>query len=74
MNRKHRRAERIKCETNFYESYIRHLPEVPVDAPIERGKVYHIVCRHDVWCSIYDGGGLCNCDVEITRHVEVKRS
>jgi hypothetical protein len=73
MNRKHRRAEHIKRETNFYESYIRHLPEVPVDAPLERGKVYHIVCHHDVWCSIYDGG-ICNCDVEVTRHVEVKRS
>lgn len=73
MNRHERRVARKKREGDFYNDYIRHLPEVPVDAPMERGKVYHSVCHHDDWCAIYHGGE-CNCNVVVTRHVEVKRS
>jgi hypothetical protein len=73
MNRKQRRAARINRETDFYHDYIRHLPEVPHSAPFEKGKVYHIVCHHDDWCTIYDGCD-CNCNVIMTRHVEVRRS
>jgi hypothetical protein len=74
MNRHQRRAARRNIENKFYNDYVRHLPKVSLDTPIERGKVYHLVFHHDDWCTIYDGGGACNCDVIVTRHVEPKRS
>lgn len=56
-------------ENAFYNNYIQHLPQVPVDAPLERGRVYHAVMHHDAWCGIYKGKA-CNCNPIITRHVE----
>jgi hypothetical protein len=74
MNRRERRRARAMAQHNdFYNNYITHLPTVPPGAPLERGRVYHMVMHHDDWCSIYSGGG-CNCDPIITRHVDPKRS
>ena len=74
MNRhERRRARRIAQENKFYLNYIQHLPQIPLDAPHERGRVYHLVFNHDGWCAFYDGGA-CNCNPHITRHVEPKRS
>jgi hypothetical protein len=78
MNRHQRRAARAKREGDFYQNYIQQLPEVPMEAPLERGRLYHTVCHHDPWCAIYDtdtgGLGQCNCNVVLTRHIEPRRS
>jgi hypothetical protein len=51
---------------------------VPLDAPLERGRVYHMVCYHDDWCGIYDRpfGTLadCTCSPTFARHVEPERA
>jgi len=41
-------------ENGFHTSYVQHLPRVPLDAPLERGRVYHTVVHHDEWCAIYN--------------------
>ena len=41
-------------EQEFFENYIKHLPQVPLDAPIEPGRLYHKVIAHDDWCAIYN--------------------
>lgn len=76
MNRhERRRARRIDKdkETKFFNDYVAHLPRVPLNEPLERGRVYHMVVAHDDWCAFY-GGGECNCNPEITQHIEPKRS
>lgn len=72
-NRHERRRARKMAQNKFYDGYIRHLPSVPLEAPLERGRVYHMVVFHDDWCAFYGGGG-CNCDPIITKHVEPRRS
>ena len=64
---------RKERENRFYTEHIRHLPQVPLDVPYERGRVYHTVMAHDDWCEIYKGNE-CNCDPIVTRHIEPKRS
>ena len=54
------RARKMQRHNHFYSEYIRHLPNVPVDAPYERGQVNHLVFHHDEWCAIYDDKE-CNC-------------
>jgi len=74
MNRhERRRADKIVRENRFYRDYIRHLPRIPTDAPYERGRLYHTVFFHDDWCAIYSGGA-CNCNPDIVRHIQPKRS
>jgi hypothetical protein len=74
MNRHERRREaKMNAHNNFYNEYIKHLPQVPVDAPIERGTVHHMVVMHDDWCAFYDDKE-CNCNPIITRHAEPVRS
>jgi hypothetical protein len=73
MNRAQLRRAACKIREGELQNYIHHLPEVPVDAPMERGKVYHYVFHHDPWCTVYDGGGECNCNVEITKHADLMR-
>jgi Fe-S-cluster containining protein len=74
MNRHdRRRARKMDRENKFYEGYVRGLPRVPLDAPLERGRVYHLVVQHDSWCAFYDGQE-CNCDPIITKHEEPIRS
>jgi hypothetical protein len=60
-------------ENRFYEGYVRHLPRVPLDAPFEAGRVYHLVHFHDEHCSFYSGK-QCNCSPVIERRVEPRRS
>lgn len=74
MNRhERRRADKIARENRFYHDYIRHLPRIPINAPYERGRLYHTVSFHDDWCAIYSGGA-CNCNPNIVRHIEPQRS
>ena len=82
MNRHERRAAAARRQRNqeghntFYQRYVQHLPQVPLDAPLERGRVYHEAHHHDDWCRIYDTGNPadCNCNPAVTRHVEPRRS
>ena len=67
-----RKSERIRSRHNaFFETYIRHLPEVPLDAPLEPGRVYHAVIAHDDNCRFYATERLadCNCDPLVKRFV-----
>jgi hypothetical protein len=74
MNRhQRRRARRIAHHNKFYRNYVRHLPRLPIDAPLERGRVYHMVFHHDEWCAFYSGAP-CNCNPIISRHAEPVRS
>jgi hypothetical protein len=79
MNRRARRAAAARARkrhSDFYADYVRHLPRVPADAPIEPGKIYHIVCHHDDWCKFYETENFadCNCEVIISKHIEPRRS
>jgi hypothetical protein len=81
MNRHERRkaaarARGIKGHSAFYKTYIRQLPRAPLDAPLEPGRVHHIVFHHDDWCRFYDTNNIsdCNCSPNITRHIEPGRS
>jgi hypothetical protein len=68
------RREKVKAGHNrFHNDYVRHLPSVPLDAPLEPGRVYHEVHAHDDDCRIYSGKA-CSCNPVITRHVEPKRT
>jgi hypothetical protein len=60
----------------LYQEYVRHLPEVPLDASLLRGRIGHRVFHHDDWCRFYEteNPADCNCDVVVTRHVEPVRS
>ena len=76
-NRHTRRAAAARARhSGFYQSYVRHMPEVPVDAPLERGHVYHTVIQHDDWCRFYQTENIadCNCKPIISRHIEPERS
>ena len=72
MNRKQRRAMRARAD-KLYEDYLRHLPEVPLNEPLEPGKVQHVVYFHDDGCSIF-AGGECNCSPTVERRAEPTRS
>jgi hypothetical protein len=74
MNRhQRRRAARMARHNQLYETYVRHLPRVPLDAPLERGRVYHMVYFHDEQCAFYSGKS-CNCQPTVSRHAEPERS
>jgi hypothetical protein len=63
MNRhQRRRARRMTRHNKFYQTYVRHLPRIPLDAPLDRGRVYHLVVQHDEWCQF------------VSRYVEPRRS
>ena len=81
MNRYERRravarARNIKKHEAYYATYVKHLPRMAIDAPLEPGRIHHIVCSHDDWCRFYDTNNLadCNCNAVITRHIEPVRS
>jgi hypothetical protein len=81
MNRHDRRAAKARARrmhwyNRFYLDHIRHLPRIPLDAPYERGRVYHFVTHHDEWCEFYDHGRVadCNCSPRFSRHIEPVRS
>jgi hypothetical protein len=74
MNRKERRRQAAKDRHNsFVRDYVQHLPEVGAECVNNPG-FHHMVCYHDDWCSIYDGGGRCNCNPIVKFHSEPKRS
>lgn len=75
MNRhERRRREAMKAKQNrFYDNYVRHLPQVPLDAALEPGRVYHAVMAHDDDCRIYSSQP-CSCNPVVTRHLEPNRS
>jgi hypothetical protein len=80
MNRHARRKAaaqaRRRGHNEYYETYVKHLPQAPIGEPLERGRVHHLVFHHDDWCRFYETGNFvdCNCDVLLTRHVEPERS
>jgi hypothetical protein len=79
MNRHERRRVASRARHNkLVEDYVQHLPAAPLNAPLERGRVYDMVCYHDDWCGIYDKpfGTLtdCNCSPTFARHVEPERA
>jgi hypothetical protein len=79
MNRHERRRKVVmERQDRFVYDYVHYLPEIPVDAPVEPGRVYHVAYYHEQWCKIYDAGscGLasCNCNPDVRRFVEPKRS
>ena len=80
MNRHERRvakarSNRLRLHNQFYLDHIQHLPRVPLDAPLERGRVYHFVTYHDEWCGFYDRGHVadCNCNPNFSRFIEPVR-
>jgi hypothetical protein len=79
MNRHERRhAARRSRQNKFYREYVSQLPEMPLNAPFERGRMYHVAVFHDDWCSIYskDAGTMadCNCNPIVRRYAEPRRS
>lgn len=79
MNRAARRraaALSRKRHNTFFRDYIRHLPEVDLDAPLERGRVHHVVFAHDDNCGFYATERLadCTCSPIVRRFVEPRRS
>ena len=71
-----RKSERVRSRHNaFFRSYIRHLPEVEPDAPLEPGRVYHVVFAHHDNCAFYATERLadCTCDPQVRRFVEPER-
>ena len=56
-------------ENKLFEDYISKLPQVPLDAPLERGRLYHTVVQHDDWCGIYNDAA-CNCSPIVSRYIE----
>jgi hypothetical protein len=57
MNRHERRRQAASARRNrhnsLYLDYVRHLPQVSMEAPLEGGCVYHVVYAHDDDCGIY---------------------
>src|SRR4051812_14050298 len=67
MNRHDRRAAAARAKgrhSKFFEEYIRHLPQLPLDAPRKPGTVEHLVIHHDDWCGFYETENMedCNCN------------
>jgi hypothetical protein len=60
----------------FYHRYVKHLPEIPFDAPPEHGRTYHVVELHQKRCGFLRrwNPDECDCEPTLRRHVEPKRS
>jgi hypothetical protein len=79
MNRHQRRAAAARsrdAHSAWFRDYVSHLPEVPVDAPLERGRLYHMCVFHDDWCRFYEteNPAHCNCNPTVRQYAEPKRS
>jgi len=73
MNRQQRRRQAAMARHNdFYERYVRHLPEAGPEV-IGKPGVSHMVFLHDERCPFYDGKA-CNCDPQIKFFAEPQRS
>jgi len=62
----------MQRQNNFFNDYVRHLPEVGPEALGKPG-VSHVVFCHDEGCRIYDGKG-CNCSPEVRFFAEPNRT
>jgi hypothetical protein len=67
------RIDPWQLDNKFYRNYLQYSPEVPLDASLRRGRVWHIVVAHDGWCAFFSGA-KCNCNPTITKHAEPSRS
>ena len=82
MNRHDRRAAAARAKgarakhDNIFENYIRHLPQLPLGAPMQPGTVEHLVIHHDETCRFYENENImeCNCDFIMSRYIEPERS
>jgi hypothetical protein len=68
MNRAHRR--RAASDARRSRGYWHRLASAHRHGAFEhhRGQVVHAMVAHDAWCSIYKGGGACNCVPDISLH------
>jgi len=77
MNRQQRRRHAaMERHNRFVDKYVRHLPEVSLEAlgeSLGRPGVMHAVYYHDDWCRIYDGKD-CNCKPDVRFFAEPRRS
>jgi hypothetical protein len=72
-----RKCERVRSKHNaHFCNHIRHLPEVALEAPMEPGRLYHLVFAHDNDCRFYERERLedCSCRPLVKRYVEPRRS
>jgi hypothetical protein len=73
VNRQQRRRQAaISRQNEFYDTYVRHLPEVGPEV-LAQPDVCHVVVSHDEWCAHYDGKA-CNCSPDIRFFAEPERS
>jgi len=54
---------------SYRRKLLRHLKESPLPA----GRVSHCEVRHDDWCALLKGSGLCNCNPDIETGVRIDR-
>jgi hypothetical protein len=54
-------------------NYIQHLPRVPLDAPEEAGRRYHLISHHEPSCRSWTTERFedCDCRVAFTKHLAV---
>jgi hypothetical protein len=59
-----------------YHRYVRHLPQIALDAPAESGRTYHLAVLHKKRCGYFRHHNLddCDCRPVLRRHVEPIRS
>ena len=72
-----RKAERVRSRHNaLFETYLRHLPELPEGEPFERGRIYHVAVCHSHDCRFYMTQNFrdCDCSPEVRRFLEPERS
>jgi hypothetical protein len=75
MNRHERSAARrraAKMAETYFRTNLPFLERVPLGRP-ERGRVCHVVFRHDDWCDYFEGDE-CNCSPTIERYAEPRRA
>jgi hypothetical protein len=77
--RKHQEGSREKITVRDFAAQFRGMSatekqkKVLIDAPLEAGRVYHMVYFHDEQCAFYSGKS-CNCQPTVSRHAEPERS
>jgi hypothetical protein len=74
MNRRERRRAMKARHDKFYEGYLKHLPQIPADAPLERGQITHTIFAHDIYDKLNGGLADCTCNPTVTRYLEPRRS
>lgn len=73
MNRHKRRAAAARArQARLYPDYVRHLPRVPLDAPLDQSQVYFLVRGHEKGCAWF-AGERCSCVPRLRLHVNPVR-